>query len=349
MTTVEIAKKIAAPTLQLVQGGAAAVGSHEWSAKLRRDAKEQADELETGYIRMGELLHLAACTRDGGRDTGAPVYQAHWGYRTYEEWIEEELGLHDKKARSLRRIWERVGVELVGLDPDLRRRLLALGWTKVREVVRVLTLSNAQEWVECGERYNYHDFRAAVAKYADDLQRHAIEDAKAKAAEQAANAPLNEDRVDPFAAQEMPAPFSTGAGFSDKPSKAAEEDEGDDEEISGERAERLAAVVPMPTPERTIPFNFALYPDQADTLRQALDLAASHNPGRPKSAYLDHIALEYLAGYHTGSTPIERRVAMLHKVAELLDLDVVARDRGTGEVVYGLDSSLAKALAGGVE
>ena len=291
------------------------VGSEEWASEIRERAKKTAADLESGYMRMGELLHLARTKAP----SGAPVHAAYWGYLDYDRWVESELGLMARKARSLCRIYERLVIDLSALDDGLRRRIVGLGWTKVREVVRVLTLENAQRWAELGEVTPYPDFRAAVSKYADDLIQAQIAASKnhaqtaggaaggtagGTALRDAAPSNLAEDDSD----EELPQGDALGADFADTP----------------EPPEAL------PQPEVTVPFNFALYPEQAEVMRAALKMAEEINPKKPKSLHLTTMADEYLATYVPGTTPEERRVAVLVRIAERFGLTVaVARPDGT--------------------
>lgn len=290
------------------------VGSEEWATDLRQRARKTAAELESGYMRMGELLYLARTKAP----SGAPVHAAYWGYLDYDTWVEKDLGLMARKARSLCRIYERLVLDLSALDDGLRKRIVALGWTKVREVVRVLTLENAQKWAELGEVTPYPDFRKAVSVYADQLIQSQIDAAKKQA--------------DPAA----PSAKGTAKGDSGgaAPSMLAEDD-GDEElpqgdALGAEFEEPPEPPAVLPPPEVTIPFNFALYPEQAEVLREALKMAEAINPGKPKSLHLVTMADEYLATYVPGATPEERRVATLLRIAERFGLTVaVARPDGT--------------------
>lgn len=300
----------AAKHLALVQNVEATepppVGSKEWAQELRTLAKQTAVELESGYMRMGELLYLARTKAPNG----APVHAAYWGYIEYDLWVEQELGLMARKARSLCRIHERLVVELKELDPAVRARIVALGWTKVREVVRVLTLENAVQWAELGEKHPYPAFRSAVSKYADDLVQRQIEMARAQSATTAVAAPprigatTGADSFEDGGEDELPQGDTMGAEFDDPP----------------------AAAVPMPEPEVTVPFNFALYPEQAEVLREALKLADTINPGKPKSLHLTTLADEYLATYVPGTTPKERKIAVLLRIAERFGLKVTVSE-----------------------
>lgn len=330
--------------LSLVKEVPYSIGSPEWAAALRSDAKTVATDLERGYIRLGQILYEARTTTVGNVPGGAPIFTT-WGFKDFDDWVTQELGLHEHKATSLMRIYRRLVVEMRDLDPAVRERILRLGWTKVREVSRVLTVKNALQWAQLGETANYHDFRRAVSKHADDLQQQAIDTAKADIAQQEAKAAekttvqkaagpgLPADLVNPEGSDEdeMPPVFSTGVGF------AADDDAADD----------AASEVPMPEIQKTIPFNFALYPEQAQVFRDALKMAESHNPGKVKSYYLEVLALEYLANYFAGENARDKKITTIRRLGELLGLSVIARDQETGEVVCGQGTPFYEAIRKG--
>lgn len=295
------------------------VGTKAWSDAVRADARALVAEVDRGYIRVAELLYRMQSLRvDGSSDKGQHLYVA-WGFGTFEAWVEADLCFQKHKALALIRIYRRIVVELADMQPATRDAILALGWTKVKELVRVLTLSNADHWAKVGGTVSYPDFRAAVAAYAEGLLKKQIDEAVElqKAAEVKkvdASAILPDDGT-------PPAPVHIeGAGF-----------EGESDESDGTEG------VPLPLPVKTIPMSFAFYPEQAKTMAEALALAEKNNPGKPKSYHLETIALEYLAGHHVGGDSDERRAHAFARLAECLGVDLRVVDRKTGKVLLNQD------------
>ena len=97
-------------------------------------------------MELAEILYHVYDKPKGNVKQAPPLFVA-WGFTTFEKYVNEELGFSIRKAQSLRLIWFRLEVELKELDEGLRARLLKLGWTKVRELTRILSLENAAEWV----------------------------------------------------------------------------------------------------------------------------------------------------------------------------------------------------------
>lgn len=171
--------------LTLIEGGASlnatpekekadlARGSKNWASKTRRRAKELVQELDLGYMELARILYQVFDTPiDGDRQRGA-IYTS-WGFTSFGDYAERELGIHHKKAERLRLIWFTLEVQLEGLDAALKERVVALGYSKVRELVRVLTLRNATTWIEQAENMTYRQLYAEVV---DEKRRQGVEDA----------------------------------------------------------------------------------------------------------------------------------------------------------------------------
>jgi hypothetical protein len=95
-----------------------------------------------------------------------------WGYDSYVEWAEEELGLHRRKAEMLKRIWHHLNETLEGkLDRRVQKRLVALGWTKVRELVRVIDDKNAEQWIDVAETLNHTELCEIIRRALEDQEK----------------------------------------------------------------------------------------------------------------------------------------------------------------------------------
>lgn len=131
---------------------------------MRKRAKELARQLDSGYMELGEVLWKVFDTPKLGRHEEGPIF-TDWGYKTFGQWAEEELGLQRRKAERLRRIWYCLEVELTGMDKLVKKRLVDLGWSKLRELVPVLSEGNAEEWAVLAEKLNYPNLCAAISAY----------------------------------------------------------------------------------------------------------------------------------------------------------------------------------------
>lgn len=153
------------------------MGTAAWSNRVRGRAKELAKQLEMGYMELAKILYQVYDTQVRlGEDYGpiVPIYTT-WGYKTFSEYAEKELGLHHRKAERLRSIWYKLEIELSGLSDITRERIVRIGWTKVRELIRVLTVKNADDWVEQGEKLSYPELYEAIRLYQEQkAQKNAV-------------------------------------------------------------------------------------------------------------------------------------------------------------------------------
>ena len=144
----------------------AEVGTTEWANEVRDSAKTWAKNLDTGYMKLAEMLYYIYDTPVAGDPEKTGIYYV-WGYKSFAEYSEQELGVSSRKAYYLRRIWYTLNIELE-LEDSVRKRLIALGWAKVREISRVLSAMNAERWATLGETSNYSELEAAIKNYVNE-------------------------------------------------------------------------------------------------------------------------------------------------------------------------------------
>ena len=149
-----------------------------WAKKMRKEAKELSSHIETGYMELGRILYQVWDIPVDFDKKNLPTYKA-WGFDTFAEYAEQELGLHRRKAERLRRIWEILEYRLVGMEPSVRERLVKLGWSKVRELARddILSLDNVIQWVELGETASYPELLASISRFLQEKEAKMLESA----------------------------------------------------------------------------------------------------------------------------------------------------------------------------
>jgi len=141
--------------------GSTQVGSKGWSTRIRRRAKELSEQLDVGYMELARILYEVYDSPIDNDPRRGPVYIS-WGYANFADYAMQELGIQPKKAERLRHIWYTLEIELKGLDPSLKERVAKLGFAKVRELIRVLTLRNAEQWVAFAEKNTFAQIERAV-------------------------------------------------------------------------------------------------------------------------------------------------------------------------------------------
>lgn len=155
------------------QRAAQVVGSKPWATRVRRRAKDLSQTLDQGYMELARILYEVYDTPIDGNKQRGPIYTA-WGYNSFAEYAEQELGLHQKKAERLRAIWFTLEVQLKDMPYELKERIVNLGMSKVRELVRVLTIRNAEMWIEQAENLTYRKLLGGIT---DELRRRGVSDA----------------------------------------------------------------------------------------------------------------------------------------------------------------------------
>jgi hypothetical protein len=142
-------------------------GSRAWCSKIRRRAKELVRVIDLGYFDLCNVLYEIYDTPVDGDAKREPVF-ALWNYSSFGEYAQVELGLKPRKAEYLRSIGFKFATDLAELDPKLKEELVALGWTKLRELVKVLTIRNAAGWIERGKKLSQAELLDLVKKHLED-------------------------------------------------------------------------------------------------------------------------------------------------------------------------------------
>ena len=292
-------------------GGATGAGSKAWAKKLRAEAKELVESLETGYMNLAKILFTVYDTPIDGDRQKKPIYTL-WGFNTFRDYAEQELDLHYKKAESLRFIWYRIEIELDGMNEVVKKRLLALGWSKVRELCRIIKLSNVEAWVTKAEGMNYQTVEAAVRKARERQEGEEVEREVRK-------------QGDPIEKSNQLS--GTYDGDSSEPPA---------EGISVPQRDSWAVGDKDPRDEPLFSKNFKFYPDQLETVRLAIDrakeLSGSERPGHNFSL----ICLDFLANNDFTKASEEQKLRYVAKLEKLIGYKFIVVDPSSTDVLYGL-------------
>ena len=283
-------------------------GSKSWMKAIRAHAKELAASLETHYKDLAKDLYEIYDTPIDGDRSNPAVYTA-WGFKTFRDYAEQELDIHYKKAESLRSVYYWLEIELDGLDPALRKRLEALGWTKLRVLRRIVKVSNAKQWVEKAENMNYQTVEAAVKKALDRMEDAAIEAEVRK-------------QGDPIAKSNKLA--------ADKTTDELEE-EAEEEAIPPATKE-----YDWEHPDYFTSKSFAFLPDQLETVKQALKRASELSNSMSGGQHLALICLDYLATNDFMKASEEQRLRYVAKLEKLMGYKLIVVDPKTKDVLFGL-------------
>ena len=291
------------------------VGSKAWANSVRKKAKELSKALDNGYMEMSKLLWTVHKVPVDGDANKGSIYTS-WGYATFGEYVEEELGIHRRKAERLRNIGEMFDVQLADVDEALKTRLSKVGWSKLRELRRVFQHKSdpktVLKWTERAEQSNYPAFLNAVGKFLD--------------------------AIDTFADGSTTAKPTKTKSEKGKPGKKVMLD---DEEVE------------LPDMDRTHTYHFLCFNEQIDNVREALERAeelidAKGNDGssKSKSALLSLICMDFLATNDFGKKMDPKtRAKFLAKLETHMGVKLVAIEKG--EIVHGkaIFAKTVKAMA----
>jgi len=282
------------------------VGSKAWASSLRKRARELSKQLDVGYIELSKLLFSVYDTPIDGDKNKPGIFQS-WGFTSFYDYAQVELGMNKRKAERLRRIGKMLDYDLQGLDAKVKNRLAALGWTKVYELSKLFGIKNnkayVEKWIERAESESYPALLVDVMK--------AVEKIGIKDGEAVENVVEGEGEVDDQMNLSPP----------------SKDDDDDD----------------LPLHQRSKTLSFLLIDEQIDNVADALDraaeLAADKGVGfQSRSARFSLICLDFLMtnDFKKAHDPNMRK-RYLHKLEMAMGIKLVGIDE-TGEVFYGLRS-----------
>jgi hypothetical protein len=275
------------------------------SLQIRARARELAHDLEHGYLELAKLLYDIYDRSEDGDAKNPPLFVT-WGYKTFSEYVDQELGFAIRKAQRLRLIWFKLEVELKGLDPKVKKRLVALGWSKLRELVRVLTLKNTSEWVDKAENMSFVQLEDAVRAYHDAEK---VEWAKSQKKAKAKDADADDDP-----------------------------DTDDEVDIDLEPNEKAGPPVPDGKPFEWM--HFKLDPEQFLLVHAAFERAAElteqGTPGYDKrSRNLELICHDFLGTHTFEHDSLKNKLAFLARMESLLGLRLIILDAEAEKLLFG--------------
>jgi hypothetical protein len=120
---------------------------------LREEAVRAKDMIESGY------MLLARCLYDIYHQD---VYSTYWNYINFEDYIDKEIQIAYRKAMYLVEIYGKA--KLLNMDMD---RLERMGWSKARELIRIVDESNVSEWMDRAENCTVKELNIQVKKEKD--------------------------------------------------------------------------------------------------------------------------------------------------------------------------------------
>lgn len=290
----------------------AGVGSKQWSTKTRTRARNLVSDIESSFLELGKILFQIWDTPEGGDRANEPIFK-QWGFKSFRDYAEQELGIHYKRAERLRYIFYRIEIELEQLEEEWKQRLLKLGESKVRELCRpgVLTLSNAKGWIERAENMNFQTVERSVRKFLERKEAAEIDNVIAK-------------EGDPIAQ-----------------SNKLEADKTDDEK------EAEAAQMAAPPASKELDWDnpdhfkskvFTFTASQLETVNTALARAKELTNSQAGGHNLSLVCLDFISTNDFTRASEEQKLRYVSKMEKLLGYKFIVVDPATTDVVFGLST-----------
>lgn len=312
-----------------------AYGTVEWARERCEHARMVAANLDRLYtVELGAVLWELYTVPAENNPGSKPVYTL-LGYTSFEDFCERGVGIHRRKGSSLRAIYYRLYVDLKDLDPEIRDGVAALGWTKSRELVRVMTYKNAAAWYEFAKTHTFTDVEARVQEQVNAAKKMKSEKEDGKVSTSIAGASFSDEEAPGF--EDAPAPKRVNT-----PGATADEDEGvdllptADDEPENDAPAFDPAIAEMEGTDLTRR-TFAFHPAQLEVVETALEMAAKQSGSDVASHNLSLICAEFAASNDaTPRTKVTKdfRLKTLANLERVLGVRLLAVDTKSGEPVF---------------
>lgn len=108
-------------------------------------AASLADNIESNYFKLGGVLKI--------------IYDNSWfeGFETFGLFVFEKFGFQERKAKYLMEIYTELVTKQIPWE-----KVHHLGWTKLKDLAKVLTLENVDEWVAKAEKVTVIELQAML-------------------------------------------------------------------------------------------------------------------------------------------------------------------------------------------
>jgi hypothetical protein len=126
---------------------------------LRERALSFSRSITVTYLQFAAVLFEIKNSWSPLADGEVPLITM-WGYKSWYEYVEHDLGMHWGRAQGLVKIYEVFMVECAGLVPE--GELEEMGVTKLRDLSKVVTPRNIKGWMKRSKDASCCDVREAV-------------------------------------------------------------------------------------------------------------------------------------------------------------------------------------------
>lgn len=138
--------------------------------ELRSEAKSLYASIETTYWELGRVLYEVfdgvpggyreLLKGDGAREARREIFRK-WGYSSFEEYCEREIGIQRRSASSLRHAYWWFEIKLQ-LPTELKDQLKKLGRSRIYVLSGFVDNDNIMSWLEKASTMTVEELRKAV-------------------------------------------------------------------------------------------------------------------------------------------------------------------------------------------
>jgi len=107
--------------------------------------------VDVSYFEMGGYLYWVQ--KKG--------YWKAWGYNSWTDYVEREVGFSLRKVEYLQKIW--YWIDSMEVPIEKKKELVALGWDKTKEVAGIVDSKNIDEIIKMGDKSSL-EFKAEVKR-----------------------------------------------------------------------------------------------------------------------------------------------------------------------------------------
>lgn len=306
------------------------VGSKAWADRLREDTKKLATNLDADYLRLARNL-WELFDRPVDNDPKNTSWLTKWGYGKIGDFAEKELGIHRRIAERLRRVWMVVSIECK-LNDEYLEKFISLGRSKARVLTRpgVMNPNNAQMWIDRAMTTNYVTLEEQVSTFLSG-RADVMKGTLGRVEPVDSDGDVIEDD-DELAEASLPPPGSTKS----LSQVIAAEVQGQAQEAQSFAKPLFGAAAETPVAEeKPLYKTFALFPDQHDTVKAALERASELSGSKKDGQNLSLIALDFLATNEFKKASMEQTQRFFKRLEKALEVKVIVMAPADYEILYG--------------
>lgn len=113
--------------------------------KALNEASRLAENIEQNYFKLGGVLKV--------------IYENSWfeGFESFGLFVYERFGFQERKAKYLMEIYSELVTKQIPWE-----KVVHLGWTKLKDLAKVLTAENVDEWIAKAEKVTVVELQAML-------------------------------------------------------------------------------------------------------------------------------------------------------------------------------------------